>query len=165
MLGDQVTPENGHSGEINAQTNKSQKVDSLDAAIAEMLGDQVTPENGHSREIEESLALYREYVTTMHGEGKASREHRKYYWENKYKGKSLFLPAVMKKVKKDKVDCVIEGHGVIIEMRHDQINRAVSIRKGEKFLVRGTISDRRLGILHVLGLSDGEIISKPSDSN
>lgn len=149
----------------DAPTNTAHEADASVGATAEPLDGQVALKNGRDKEIEDSLVIYREYLTTMHGKDKASRAQRKDDWGNKFKGKRLLLPAVMKKVKRGKVDCLIEDKSVVIEMRRDQINRAASIRKGEKFLVRGTISDKRLGIMHVLGLSDGEIVDEPSDSN
>ena len=108
-----------------------------------------------------SEKIFAEYTSLMHGKNKGSRAERKRGWE-KIKGKELTLKAKMRNVKKKNgvaiIDCSVDGKNIVVEMRKEFIDEAMRIAQGTDFYVKGIVADKRWGILHVLGLTEGEII-------
>ena len=112
-------------------------------------------------EIVKSEKVFREYMSLMHGKNKASRKDRKAAWA-KYKGMEFTFRAKMKSVKKKNeivvVDCITLQEPIVVSMKPDSGQVALGIKKGEEFYIRGRAADKRMGLFHVLELSDGEIL-------
>jgi len=117
----------------------------------------VSDADASSRSGDSSLDTFRKYVAEMND---ASHEKS---WHEKYQGQSLTLRAKMKKVKVKKnetiVECSVDGENVVVYMQRQQADKALAISKGDFFTVRGNIAKKRFGILHTMGLSEGEIIN------
>ena len=108
-----------------------------------------------------SEKIFTEYTSLMHGENKGTRAERKSGWE-KIKGKELTLKAKMRNVKKKNgvaiIDCSVDGKNIVVEMKREFTDDAMGVARGADFYIKGVVAEKRWGILHVLGMTEGEII-------
>ena len=109
-------------------------------------------------DVADSMREFDAYVSEMKSKNKSKN------WDAKYRGKTLVLKAVFKKVKTKKgdttIECSVNGENVVVYMKRGYTDKAQSMSAGETFYVKGVIDKKRWGILHVMGLSDGEIVSR-----
>ena len=127
---------------------KTEALSKIDSDVARV--------SGPDGRFDDSMSVFNAYVREMRSAGKAKD------WDAKYRGKTLVLQAIMKKAKIKKgvmtVDCTVNGEGVVVYMKSGESERTLAVAKGDVFYVKGVVAERRFGILHVLGLSDGEIV-------
>ena len=56
------------------------------------------------------------------------------------------------------IDCSVDGKNIVVEMRREFTDEAMGVAQGTDFYVKGVVAEKRWGILHVLGMTEGEII-------
>jgi hypothetical protein len=117
-----------------------------------------TEVSSDSPDIESSMREFDAYVSEMKSSNKSKN------WDAKYRGKTLVLKAVFKKVKTKKgdttIECSVNGENVVVYMKRGFTDKAQTMSSGEVFYVKGIVDKKRWGLLHTMGLSDGEILSR-----